>query len=176
MRIEERCSCGAACTFEARTENNSSIRLDALNAADRWRELHAPCRERPAARPMDDEVEAPWRNSNLAGEGIASEHRSATGGLSAHDGNADAPSPVEGLVPDDIEWVCDRVGLWIGLYAENKGRTPTRVDVDHSSLLRRLLSGKDALPDPPPTVHSYPAYPEDAPVEASTTGKETDDG
>ena len=33
-------------------------------------------------------------------------------------------------------------------------------DVDHSSLLHRLLRGRPLLPEPPPTQHSYPAYPD----------------
>lgn len=31
-------------------------------------------------------------------------------------------------------------------------------EVDHSALLNRLFSGKDALPERPPTLHSYPDY------------------
>ena len=31
-------------------------------------------------------------------------------------------------------------------------------DVDHSSLLRRLLAGKEPLPEPPPRSFSYPWY------------------
>lgn len=35
---------------------------------------------------------------------------------------------------------------------------PTSADVDHSSLLRRLLSGKEPLPFKPPKRYSYPDY------------------
>lgn len=31
-------------------------------------------------------------------------------------------------------------------------------DIDHSSLLQRLLDGKEPLPEPPPRAHSYPWY------------------
>lgn len=34
-------------------------------------------------------------------------------------------------------------------------------DVDHSALLVRLLEGKAPLPEPPPTQHAYPVYPDD---------------
>ena len=34
------------------------------------------------------------------------------------------------------------------------------VDADHSALLRRLMDGKDPLPDPPPLQNSYPVYPD----------------
>jgi hypothetical protein len=37
-------------------------------------------------------------------------------------------------------------------------RGPTLADVDHSSLLQRLLDGKEPLPVPPPKQYSYPAY------------------
>ncbi len=33
-----------------------------------------------------------------------------------------------------------------------------RCDADHSSLLRRLLKGKEPLPEPPPLAMSYPWY------------------
>ncbi len=35
---------------------------------------------------------------------------------------------------------------------------PTDADALHSALLRRLLSGKEPLPEPPPLRHSYPDY------------------
>lgn len=35
-----------------------------------------------------------------------------------------------------------------------------RADVDHSALLYRLLRGRPLLPEPPPTEHSYPVYPD----------------
>lgn len=31
-------------------------------------------------------------------------------------------------------------------------------EVDHSALLNRLMGGKDALPERPPTLYSYPDY------------------
>ena len=34
-------------------------------------------------------------------------------------------------------------------------------DIEHSSLLLRLLSGKDPLPEPPPLSHGYPVYPQE---------------
>jgi hypothetical protein len=45
---------------------------------------------------------------------------------------------------------------------QNKRRkwswNPTSADADHSSLLRRLLSGKPKLPKPPPLRFGYPDY------------------
>lgn len=41
---------------------------------------------------------------------------------------------------------------------DNGYRPPSDVDIDHSSLLLRLLSGKEPLPKPPPKRHSYPCY------------------
>lgn len=38
--------------------------------------------------------------------------------------------------------------------------TKIAVDVDHSSLLNRLLDGKPPLPEPPPLSHAYPVYPD----------------
>ena len=43
---------------------------------------------------------------------------------------------------------------WISL----SGNCPTSADVDHSSLLRRLLSGKEALDNAPPKRFAYPDY------------------
>lgn len=34
-------------------------------------------------------------------------------------------------------------------------------DADHSALLRRLLEGKEPLPEPPPIRNAYPIYPDD---------------
>ncbi len=43
MRIEERCSCGATLTIEVEIPPNTiNVQVSTL---DRWRELHAPCRE-----------------------------------------------------------------------------------------------------------------------------------
>lgn len=43
---------------------------------------------------------------------------------------------------------------WVRDYNDH----PTAADVDHSSLLRRLLSGKEPLPFKPPKRYSYPDY------------------
>ncbi len=50
------------------------------------------------------------------------------------------------------------VGQWINLHTRHLGRPPTDVDADHSSLLFRLLEGKEPLPQPPPRAYSYPWY------------------
>ena len=38
------------------------------------------------------------------------------------------------------------------------GHKITSADIDHSSLLKRLLSGEKALEAPPPKLYSYPCY------------------
>lgn len=51
-------------------------------------------------------------------------------------------------------------------FIEGEGLTPemlankVSVDIDHSSMLNRLLDGKRLLPEPPPVKHSYPVYPD----------------
>ena len=52
---------------------------------------------------------------------------------------------------------------WLRIRADNGKPFPEslgqlEVDIDHSALLRRLLSGKEPLPQPPPLKHSYPDY------------------
>lgn len=47
---------------------------------------------------------------------------------------------------------------WIELYHVHLKRDPTPADAVHSSLLRRLLSGKKVLPKPPPKRFSCPDY------------------
>jgi hypothetical protein len=46
------------------------------------------------------------------------------------------------------------------LEKENNGKhfPPNHADIEHSALLNRLLDGKDALPEPPPRMFSYPNY------------------
>ena len=64
-----------------------------------------------------------------------------------------------------INFVLECVKEWVRVRAMETKDAPTmeewsqfRADMDHSSLLRRLLSGKKALPEPPPLRHSYPDY------------------
>lgn len=47
---------------------------------------------------------------------------------------------------------------WCRILAENGRGWPTEDDAEHSALLRRLLAGKDALPEPPPLANRYPWY------------------
>lgn len=63
----------------------------------------------------------------------------------------------QGLSVEQIEFACKQVRKWMEICEENnRGIGPA--DVDHSSLLRRLLSGKAAHPVPPPMRFSYPAW------------------
>lgn len=51
------------------------------------------------------------------------------------------------------------VDRWLDIRNEYIPSTPaTGADVDHSSLLRRLLNGDEPLPKPPPRRFSYPDY------------------
>lgn len=50
------------------------------------------------------------------------------------------------------------VGLWLELRQTDWPGAPTRADAEHSALLTRLLSGKKALPKPPPLAFAYPWY------------------
>ena len=51
---------------------------------------------------------------------------------------------------------------WVDTARKNgyggKGWVPTDADIWHSSLLVRLLEGKELLPEPPPKAYSYPWY------------------
>ena len=80
---------------------------------------------------------------------------------------------MESLAPEQIRFVCRQIGRWLYLkeqHERNFGRGERRwkdgeltrltVDVDHSALLYRLLSGKEPLPEPPPLEHAYPKYPD----------------
>jgi hypothetical protein len=63
----------------------------------------------------------------------------------------------QGLSVEQIEFVCHQVRKWMDIADLNsRGIGPT--DVDHSALLRRLLSGKLAHPEPPPKRFGYPAW------------------
>jgi hypothetical protein len=48
---------------------------------------------------------------------------------------------------------------WLETYYDvYEGKGPTTADVDHSTLLHRLMMGGKKLPVPAPTFHSYPCY------------------
>ena len=70
-------------------------------------------------------------------------------------------------VPMDDEKLklIDATARWVFLKLEHeKDATPEKIlatlyaDAWHSSLLQRLLAGKEPLPVPPPTAYSYPWY------------------
>jgi hypothetical protein len=62
------------------------------------------------------------------------------------------------LTDRQINFAVRCASQWIEIYRHKQDHGPTAADADHSSLLRRLLSGKPALPDPPPLRYSYPDY------------------
>jgi hypothetical protein len=52
------------------------------------------------------------------------------------------------------------VKQWLEIKNRRTLRETTAADVDHSALLRRLLAGKEPLPEPPPLKNGYPDYPD----------------
>lgn len=65
--------------------------------------------------------------------------------------------------PEEIAQLKRSVAQWIDLAtAANLKRGMmggvTSADAEHSALLERLLSGREALPQPPPRRYSYPWY------------------
>jgi len=52
-------------------------------------------------------------------------------------------------------WIVDRVGQWLVVSGHD---TNGDAEASHSSLLWRLLSGEEPLPDPPPTYFRRPDY------------------
>ena len=61
------------------------------------------------------------------------------------------------LSAEQIEFACRMMRQWLEI-CEHNDRTLTAASIDHSSLLRRLLSGKGALTSPPPLRFGYPAW------------------
>lgn len=65
------------------------------------------------------------------------------------------------LTTKRVEWLIQQISQWYEIRQVNhvsEGRDPTRADVDHSSLLRRLLQGEKIYKYSPPLNHSYPDY------------------
>jgi hypothetical protein len=54
--------------------------------------------------------------------------------------------------------ILDCVAKWLDIKNKYRGDVTTGPDVQHSALLRRLLEGKEPLPEPPPLMNSYPDY------------------
>lgn len=63
----------------------------------------------------------------------------------------------ETLNGGQIAYAIEKMQQWAHTCEEN-GRSTRAVDISHSSLLHRLLSGKPLLEFPPPRAMSYPAY------------------
>lgn len=61
------------------------------------------------------------------------------------------------LTPDQINWVIRRIAKWVQVLEDHE-TLPNSADVTHSSLLYRLLSGKEPLPVAPPRSFSRPNY------------------
>lgn len=59
---------------------------------------------------------------------------------------------------EQIDFAIDCYKKYYRIREDNGYNSPRDVDIDHSSLLRRLLSGKEPLPKPPPKRYSYPSY------------------
>ena len=61
------------------------------------------------------------------------------------------------LSAEQIEFACRMMRQWLEI-CEDNNRNLNAASIDHSSLLRRLLSGKKALSAPPPMRFGYPAW------------------
>jgi hypothetical protein len=62
------------------------------------------------------------------------------------------------LTREHVDFIRTCMAKWIRIYHQTLCRDPTEADVWHSSLLLRLLSGKEPLDKPPPVRHSRPDY------------------
>ena len=60
------------------------------------------------------------------------------------------------LNDEQKKFVVGVVATWLKIGYVDK--SPTFADAVHSALLKRLLDGKQALPEPPPRSYSYPWY------------------
>jgi hypothetical protein len=61
------------------------------------------------------------------------------------------------LTDEQCEFACKMVVKWMNV-CEDNNRGTGAVDVDHSALLRRLLTGGKLHKNPPPKRMSYPAW------------------
>src|SRR3990167_5429034 len=73
------------------------------------------------------------------------------------------------LAHDQVLFAMRCMSRWLRIRVEHESRLErarsgellqVAADVDHSALLKRLLSGKEPLQEPPPLDHSYPVYPD----------------
>ncbi len=78
----------------------------------------------------------------------------------------------EGLTREQRQFARRQFARWLEVRLKHEERGAGRVidqmsdqywyqlqaDILHSSLLLRLLSGKEPLPEPPPLRHGYPDY------------------
>lgn len=69
------------------------------------------------------------------------------------------------LTKKRVDWIINQIVEWYRLREQNEipgnpifSGNPTRADVDHSSLLRRLLGGEKIFEYAPPRSYSYPDY------------------
>lgn len=63
------------------------------------------------------------------------------------------------MTPDELQRITKAVSEWVRLRDRpDYTAALTPAEVEHSALLRRLLSGQSALPEPPPRSYSYPWY------------------
>jgi len=64
----------------------------------------------------------------------------------------------QALTQEQIDFAVRCMARYINVREDHGHGLPNSADVDHSSLLRRLLSGKQPLEQPPPKRYSYPDY------------------
>lgn len=70
---------------------------------------------------------------------------------------------MEGALKNPRTWSIQCLIDWLKIRQEQGQTVPTNAEdfaaeVDHSALLRRLIEGKQPLPNPPPLSYSYPWY------------------
>lgn len=65
---------------------------------------------------------------------------------------------ITALTPDQANFAVRAMCKYINTRQDVGYGSPSSADVDHSSLLYRLLTGQKFLEKPPPTAYSYPCY------------------
>lgn len=77
-----------------------------------------------------------------------------------------------------VQFVVEKTAEWVEIRAANTFQSICAADPSHSDLLRRLLTGKEALPSPPPKFYSQPRYDvaEGEPVQVSVEHRKAASG
>ena len=69
------------------------------------------------------------------------------------------PEAVKIILVEEKRWILRAImALWLKIRIANGYKNSAEVDVEHSALLGRLLSGLPPYKMPPPKINSYPDY------------------